>query len=188
MKHAANINFDQYANLLGTDVSGFQNAFQHALNIAGMMRSHASLSFYKTCFALCDRLGFRLVVGSNRYRGNFTTLDALDIPVIVVEGLDPSLDKKVRFYHELSHALLHAKNFRDMRRWPKQEVFEEATAEIFAIVVLIHDPDVTPSSMLDYLEEWSTHELGSSQEAFNIALMFFRENWVNIAPDSIVEG
>ncbi len=181
-----NIDFEQYAQKLGADSSRLEYVFQKALDVAGLMRAQESKSFANWADNLCKHEGVRLVAGHSKGPLNFMTVDSAGVAVIYMTELNESLDSKVNYYHELGHALFHAENIREIKETAK-EVIEEAEAEIFSIVVAIHDPTVTSQSMLSYLTEWCKKDTGHYKLAFDTALEFFKDNWVALNPITLVE-
>jgi hypothetical protein len=180
-KTMSNIDFEQYAQKLGSDSSRLEHVFQKALDVAGLIRAHGSKSFADLADDLCNQLSIRLVVGHPKFHGNFMTVDSAGRAVVCVEKLNESLDGKVSYYRELGHALFHADNYKDLKQ-PIEEVLEEAEAEIFSIVIAIHDPTVTSDSMLNYLTEWGKKDIGRYKLAFETALDFFKDNWIALKP------
>jgi hypothetical protein len=186
MPTATKIDFKQYAQKLGADSSRLEGVFQKALDVAGMVRAQASESFADLADDLSSQLSLRLVVGSPKFPGNFATVDSTGGVVVCVEGLNDDLDSKVNYYHALGHALFHAEKWSDITK-PLQEVLEEAEAEIFSIVVAIHDPKVSSESMLSYLTEWGEKHVDRNKVAFDTALAFFKDNWIALSPITLLE-
>lgn len=188
MKQADNIDFHKYAERLGTDKLRLEKVFQLALDVVGMVRAHESLPFDKMAYVLSEHFGILLSLESSPISPPFTMWNSEGNLVIGVESLVPSLESKVTYYHQLGHALLHMENLRDVARLNRDDILQEAEAEIFSIVVAIHDTEVSTVSMLDYLTGWSNKESGADKQAFETILAFFKDNWVALTPpDTVVE-